>query len=336
MKRIVTVALFASSIVFALVPVTFAQGGEICTVPLAAMNPSGQIILGITPENILIKGVNATVRSIVLDSAPRHIILLLDISGSMMRPVEDENGQRWSYAKEMAETFLKDTPSEDFVALHVFARREAQIVPFTHDFASIRSAIDALPDPDSKSARNAYQSTTGAGDALHTILLDKTQNLGFGAAIILFSDAVFGEQDQTGRDITSVKREIAGRDVRAFLALALKIGHRWNIEPPDDFTVSSVSDSFSFMEETGGFSFVPAMFPPSPPLPVYRIDPLDKRMSSLIGAIHRVYRVQLQLNKPLRKREKLQLGLMGRDGKVLRNAFLFYPRDLYPDSARTP
>jgi hypothetical protein len=331
MKRAAITVFIMTVSVCALVPSTSAQTGETRTIPLVVMSSTGKVATDVAPRNLRIKGAGASVLRVALDTSPRHIVMLLDISGSMAGTASFSRQTRWDYAKEMAKALLADTPKQDFVALDVFAFKERQIVPFTHDFASIRNAIDDLPEPASKAARTQYKESTAAGDALNSVLLQDGASLEFGDAIVFFSDGEFGDPDETGRNVNSVSDELEQRNIRVFLALALQVGSSGRFDSPDDFNVATIGDSFSFMAETGGFSFVPAMFPPLPVLPVFRLDPINQRIVALSNAIHATYRLQLQVEQPLRKKQKLQLDVVDDQGKPMHNLFLYYPRNLYPE-----
>jgi hypothetical protein len=300
------------------------------------MTPTGKVVANVAPQNLLIKGAAASVQQVVLDTSPRHIVMLLDISGSMEGVTTFSPQTRWDYAKEMAKAFLADTSKQDFVALDVFGAKEKQIVPFTHDLASISDAINELPTPDSKAARMRYKNRTAAGDTLDSILRRDGAIFGFGDAIVFFSDGEFGDPDGIGQDVNSMRGELERRNVRVFLVLALQTRSNGPFEPPYDFNVATVGDSFSFMAETGGFSFVPAVFPASPALPVYRQDPMNQRVAALCNAIQGTYRLHLQLEKSSHKRQKLRLDLVDNQGKPMHNVFLYYPRNLYLDVASKP
>lgn len=312
---------------------TCAQSGELRTIPLVVMTSAGKIVANVAPQNLKIKGPRATVQRVTLDTSSRHVVMLMDVSGSMAGPAGFSlHTTRWDYAKELANAFLADTSKQDLVALDAFGVKEMQIVPFTHDFASISKAIDRLPKPDSKAAKAQYKAYTAAGDALDSVLRQDGSSLGFGDAVIFFSDGEFGD---AGRNIDSMVGELERRNVRVFLALALHIGPDWPSQDPD-FNVETVSDSFSFMGETGGFSFAPAIFPSTQLLPVSGPGSKNWHIVALCNAIHATYRLQLQLEAPFHKKQKLQLEIVDNQGKKVRNVFLYYPRNLYPDSPSNP
>ncbi|MGH9731848.1 MAG: vWA domain-containing protein [Candidatus Acidiferrales bacterium] len=322
------------------------------TIPVVAMTRDGRVVEGLNVQNLRLRGIKATIENVTFDASPRRIILLLDISGSM--------DQKWAQTKEMAKAFLDAAPTDDLLALYLFAEKDKQVVPFTHDFASIRTVIDALPEPDSKPAKNVYGAKTYPGDALNAVLAGAGKELGFGDSVIFFSDGEFEEPDaDTGkRSLDSLKAELGQRGIRVFLALALLDGpipqSMWQDDMPRSLLVQNIRDAAAFMGDTGGYSFVPARFPGesgadsqigysrvfpqigysgfSPQPQVFSVRPVQERMAALNAAVHGTHRVQLQLDRPLRKRRSLQLELVNDKGKVLSGIFLFYPRNLYPDS----
>ncbi|MGC1105700.1 MAG: vWA domain-containing protein [Candidatus Acidiferrales bacterium] len=334
MKRATIASLCVLIPLCVMVPSAFAQSGETRTIPLVVMTRDGGIVSGLASQNVQIKGLKGTVGNITPDTGPRRIVLLLDISASMEEPTYNQQ-TGWQYAKEMVQTFLSGVRTQDSLALYVFAEKERQIVPLTRDFTSIRAAIDALPEPDSKRARSAYGRTTRAGEALQAALLDLGQEPDPGDSAIFFSDGELGN-DESRHSLESLTTVLGSRGVRVFLALALQDGPNGRFALPYDFTIPAVSDSFGFMAETGGFSFTPAMFPVMPALPVCRMDPLERRVAALNAAVQGTYRVQLQLKQPLRKRQDLELELLDNRRKEMHNVYLLYPHTLYPDLAKKP
>lgn len=348
MKRLTATCSFTLLLtILATAPPASSQIKEVRTIPLVAMTSDGQVVADLTTQNLRIKGIKATVKNITFDASPRRVILLLDISASMGEPRDYYGKEKSDYAREMAKAFLMEAPPQDLLALDVFAEKEREVVSSTHDFASIRTAIDALPKQSSKPAKSRYGARTYVGDALHTILSSTDGRLGFGDSIILFSD---GEYDEMGgvtgdtgkRPLDSVKKELAQRGVRVFLVLALTKGMH-----PSDFPNSLfrqiLGNVSAFMVQTGGFSFAPESFSVDsigyPEIwqepEIYRSSPLPKRMAALDAAIQGTHRLQLQSEQPIRKRRNLRLELINNKGNVVKTVLLLYPRNLYPDSPKT-
>jgi hypothetical protein len=333
MTRTTIVVVLAAMVLFSVSGSgAFAQSGELRTIPLVVMSPEGKLVNGISAENVHVEGRAARVQSMELESGSRHITLLLDISGSMKSWAVYGGRERWRYAKEMAKAFLDYASPQDFVALDVFAKTETQSVPFTHDFASIRRAIDALPEPDSKEALGKWGEDTFAGDALHAAMLEMGQQSAFGDAVVFFSDAGFQKGNLSPY---SLNGDLQRRGVRVFLALPFTSQLQAGRGPYayGAFT-QDIPDASTLVEDSGGFSFAPAIFLDNLPLlqvHLYRSDPLQKRMMALYDAVQGTYRVGLQLDKPLRKKHGLELEVIDRQGKTLHDLLLFYPRDLYPN-----
>lgn len=319
MKRLTATYSFALLLaIFTVPPPAFSQIREVRTIPLVAMTHDGRVVGGLTAQNLRVRGINGRVDKVTLDAGPRHIILLLDVSGSMR---EESDPSAWDKARELANAFLEQVSPEDWIALDVFAEREKEIVPFTHDFASIRAAIQSLPSPGSKQANHVYGDMTFAGDAIAAILYKPNLTMGFGDSIVFFSDGRLTGNDAADSKLPlgSICPELERRQVRVFLALAssktavqLRLG---DLGPGE----SAVTDAKRLVAMTGGATFEPIM-------------PLAERMATLYLVIQGTYRTELQLEQSLPKKKRLHLTLVDEKGKAIHNIILFYTEDLVPDS----
>lgn len=298
----------------------FAQTTEVRTVPLVVMTSSGQVVRGLTAQRIRVRGLKTAVQTVSLDSGPRHIILLFDTSGSM-----DEGGhylKKWKNAKDTARALLKCLPAQDLVAMDAFAGKETQLVRFTHDFTSISRTIDALSKPHHE---------TNAGDALNSALRDAGSELGFGASVVFFSDGEFYD-DQSRRSIRSMLPELERRGIRVLLALATVSDLPRRTDLADETQFLGLRDASDFVAATGGFSFAPGNFPRfSPPLQISTIGSFEQRIAILRNVIQETYRVNLQLDEPLRKKRTFKLEVTDGKGGTLHDLFLRYARNLYPN-----
>lgn len=310
MKNLVIACLMALAALCVFNSSAFAQVGEMRTVPLVVVSSTGQVITGLTPENIRVQGVKATVRSITLDTGPRHVILLLDSSGSM---AESNHPQKWLAAKNMVKALLSILPTQDFVALDAFADKDTQLVALTHDFASVSRSIDALPGPGGK---------TRARDALSSALQEIGSKAGFGDSIIFFSDGEFDDQP-----LRPLMLDLERRGIRVFLAVTPPADAEGL--PEEDY-FGSLRDTADFIATTGGYCFAPRVSTPISGLRVLSVRSPEYRMAVLRDSVQGTYRVQLKLEGVLRKRRALTLEVTDQKGKALHKSFLFYPLDLYP------
>jgi hypothetical protein len=319
MKCLATSFLVTFTVLWMAAPSALAQAGDLRTVPLVVMNSNGAIVQGLTAGDLRVRGVDARVQNLALDTGPRRIVLLFDNSGSMR---EGRHLQKWEAAKSAAKAFLKSLPAQDMVAVDVFADKETQIVPFTHDLASISSAIDALAKPGGR---------TNVGDALNSALLDAGSDLGFGACVVFFSDGDFSEDDSR-RSLRSLIPDLGRNGVRVFLVLATIQDLPEQPDLSDELQFPGLRDTTNFVTATGGFSFAPSNFPRfSPPLQLSNASSLATRIAGLSNMVRGTYRVQLELEEPLRKKQRMLLEVIGNKSKPLGTLFLFYPRDLYPN-----
>ncbi|HEV2224439.1 MAG TPA: VWA domain-containing protein [Candidatus Acidoferrales bacterium] len=320
MKRLAIVFLSAL-LAPCVIPVSaLAQSGEArTTIPLVVMNQSGQIIQGLTPQNLRIKGAKASVRNIALDTSPRRIILLLDMSGSMGETIdENKHITTWDYTKDMARVFLKTIFAQDSVALDVFADKEKQVVPFTHDFTLIRAAIDALPKP---------RGFTRAGDALQSALRDFGQTAGFGDSIVFFSDGQF-QSDGSRTTVESQGVDVGRCAVRVFLIFPMTT----NFDPYPPDLMPNIESVIDFMDATGGFSFAPKRFPDDWPTGEIILSDPFQRIAALSNAIHGTYRLELQFAQPPRKKQKLQAEILDDRKRAMHGVYVLYPHTLYPST----
>lgn len=295
---------------------SLAQTSEVRTVPLAVLKSSGRADLSLTLRNIRIKGHGVVARKLTLDTSPRRIVLLLDISGSMATLIDySKRITTWDDARNMAEIFLRTRFRQDLLALDVFAEEEKQIVPFTHDFDSIQTALTVVPQP---------KGNTDAANALQSVLLELGPSPTFGDAVVFLSDGQF-----RGTSLDSLAADTSRGSVRVFLLSPRVDPDRYTVAPGSSVT-SEFEAETAFMETTGGFSFAPQSVPDvEGASELVLADPL-RRVEALSNAIHGTYRLELQFERPVLKKQRLELEIINDAGKSVRDLHVLYPHTLYP------
>lgn len=314
------------------------QVTETRVIPLGVYDRAGRFVEGLKPEQIRVKGVRgAAVRRLVRDTSPRRIILLLDISGSMSREKKGE------YATKMAKELLSALQPDDWVALHVFAKEHEVLLPFTRDFEAIRQQLNALPEPDTKPAKEAYGYLTVLAEALANILAEEQSDSRFGDTVLLVSD---GEEIQPGKvRLRKLKPRLAGAGLRIFLLRVAQPSLVWQRELAGGTVAEYRRWGRTFFEfwhdmenlarESGG-----ATLDPWDSVVVMagrlRLDP--KHINAVARAayqlVRHVYRLDFELSEPLRKRRKLKLEVLNEQGRRVKKLNLLYPRYLTPLPAR--
>ena len=84
------------------------------------------------------------------------------------------------------------------------------------------------------------------------------------------------------------------------------------------------------METTGGFSFAPQSLPDVEGVSELVLADPVRRVEALSNAIHGTYRLELQLERPVLKKQRLQLEIVDDAGRAVRGVHALYPRTLYP------
>lgn len=267
-------------------------------------------------RNIRIKGHDVVARKLTLDTSPRRIVLLLDISGSMATLIDySKRVTTWDDARNMAEIFLRTRFRQDLLALDVFAEEEKQIVPFTHNFDSIQTALTVVPQPKGR---------TDAAKALQSVLLELGPSPTFGDAVVFLSDGQF-----RGTSLDSLAADTGRGSVRVFLLSPRVDPDRFRVAPGSSVT-SEIEAETAFMETAGGFSFAPQSVPDVEGVSeLVLADPL-RRVEALSNAIHGTYRLELQFERPILKKQRLELEIINDAGKSVRDVHALYPHTLYP------
>lgn len=351
MKRLVassfSVALRGAAIFAALcvaTPLLPQQRNEIRSVPLTGVTEKGQILAGLQAQSFRVKYGTAAVKGMTLDAAPRRIVLLLDMSGSMLN--EEPKNSKWQNARQMAKAFLVHLPASDWVSLCLFATNEKEIVPFTHNLNSIQKAIDNLPDPDSKPVERIYGRMTYFGDAIAAILAADHEPATFGDSIVVFSDGEFGSEGKV--EMGKLLRPLLARGMRVFLVAAdpqltisrgLAVGHTSVFSSllfdggPDSRELAESEQleySAEFALATGGVAIEAE--PLGPYSDAFNPDSVDRMMAETAQLVQNTYQVELSFENPLQKKRKIDLELVDTRGKPNRKIMLLYPRSLEPAS----
>jgi len=313
----------AAALLLIPVEVSLAQTAEVRTVPLVVLNSNGKAELNLALRNIRVKGHGVVARKLALDTGPRRIVLLLDVSGSMATLIDySKRVTVWDDARNMAEMYLRTRFRQDLLALDVFAEEEKQIVPFTHDFDSIQTALAVVPQP---------KGNTDAVNALQSVLRELGPSVTFGDAVVLLSDGQFA-----GRFLDSLEADTCRRSVRVFLLSPRVDPFLADVDPGSGVT-SSFEAETGFMSTTGGLAFAPQIVPGVEGVSELVLADPVRRVEALSNAIHGTYRLELQFERPILKKEKLQLAIVDDAGKTVRGVYALYPHTLYPSvDSKTP
>ncbi len=300
------------------------QGRETRVIPMGVYDLEGRFVPGIKASQLRVEGVPAIVREAMVDTTPRRIILLLDVSASMG---STDYPARWQLAAEIAKEFLDALRPDDSVALHVFAEKHEVLMPFTHDFQAVAVRIDALPRPSTKEAKRAHGRLTLLGDALAKILAAQNRESHFGDAIVLVSDGEY--RDEGKIRVSKLKHRFGGIGLRVFL---LRVGgvNLQRYGPAGTEMLTAIPD---FVGETGGVTLDAWQPIPIPSGGAFaHTDPrlTRRRAGEAYSLVRSLYRVELELQGPITKRHKITFKVTDTQGRKLKGVELIYPRYLVP------
>jgi len=285
------------------------------TIILSVRDRRGQFAGDIQRDQIVVKGVAATVQRMELDSAPRRILLLLDTSGSM----GDYKSLSWSNVAQFAIRFSQQRKGDDSIGLDTFAEKDEVRVPFTIDSQSLVKRVEALT--------GSGRGRTMLGQALTEILARRENGLRFGDAIILVSDGERSDADKT--DFTRLRDDLTRAGIRICMVRV----------PPimGPGVTQEASDVSGFVKETGGVEFnVINPLNEIQPFHGARVDP-DTLVSTAQAAYaftRTYYRLGLEVSDPIQKPRQLRLEIEDKRKGNIKGLQVNYPRYLLPSATK--
>jgi len=305
----------------------------------------GKPVTNLQPQNVRVHGRDVQVNRFSLDTSPRRIVLLIDISGGM--GISNGRVNLLQAAVHTAGLFLDRVPSVDWLSVHVFAEKEKEVVPLTRDRGVIHTAIRNLPEPGTEETKKDYGARTDLQNALNSILTVLSEHPQFGDAIVVFSDGRFPPRSDRS-DILNyydqpdyllqVTPQLGTLGVRVFFSLAGNVEGSPPLHGIELFMGATGGESFELHDS--GLLFHSSISPHAPydrpKVPIYRSDSLEQRAVALSVAIQDTYRLQLEFGRPLEKPTRLHLDLVDERGKALHDVAVLSQAFVYPETKSQP
>lgn len=282
-------------------------------ITLGVQDQRGQFVNNIQPDQVVVKGVKATVRHMEVDDEPRRTLLLLDTSGNMGGP----KSLSWSNVARFAIRFCQQRKGDDSIGLDAFAEKDQVQVPLTTDSQSLIRRTEALTI--------SGRGRTMLGLALTEILARRENGLRFGDAIVLVSDGERSDADKTNFGL--LRDDLTRAGIRICLVRVPPImGRGATIE---------ANDVSKFVKETGGIEF--NLISPMVEIQPFNgalVDPdtLASTASAAYAFVQTYYRLDLEVSEPIQKPHQLQLELVDRERRKIQGLHLNYPHYLGPPS----
>jgi VWFA-related protein len=269
---------------------TFRAGITLVKVDVAAANPNGRTVSGLSQKDfeILDEGAPQPIVYFDHESEPLDLLLLLDVSGSMHRSLMELSAT--------ARAALRPLGRQDRVAVMLFARNSAVRQLFTADFGLVESEI----------ANAVKTEDLGSGTSINAAVLAAAQYLGRQPASA--RRAVLIATDNLSLNYRLPDEQVIQALYAADATLdGILMGKQKRPEPPrpgayvnPDFTPS---DIFKLADQTGGEAVEAGQAGESFQLMIERIR-LRYRLqyeapAPAAGAFHRI---QVRLTEDARKR----------------------------------
>lgn len=298
--------------------VSFAQQA----IPVSVVSLNSSKVPELTSANFAAsyKGKAVRVESVRVDNTVRRIVLLLDVSDSMLGRDSDAD---WNFPLDVGENLLAAMPPSTVIGLSAFGTELEHAIPPTNDRKKLQDELEAV-----RKARWSFskhdQADTSIRDAIiaGAKLFDHPQ---LGDALYIITDGI----DNTSEaGIDEVYEALACRGIRLFtFVLSARADYR--------FTSAATAGQRAMRElseDTGGFSILELLPSASPG---HRHDIIDKSgnptdlAESLVfqyRAILSVYRLSVDLPEVQHKRQDWRLDVSSLDTATKNNLVLVYPK----------
>lgn len=283
------------------------------------LDRNGNAVRNLTKDDFRVKvnGHPAALLDAHYNFAPRRIVVLLDMSGTMAGVTEKNN--KWRIAREAVEDLLTETPADVQVALVTFSYNAHDILDFSQGRSSITEWLKRGPSQwtDIKGRTALYDAVAAAAKLLEPALP--------GDSIYAITD---GGDNSSHISETVTKQRLLQSQIRLFVFLLA--------EPtPTDKELLEPEAVTELARDTGGFVF--GVLGRRQTLFAMDFDYEDgKKGQDRISLYTRALNIQvngfytLQLNTPpfAKKSSKVFLEIVDGNGKVRKNLAWTYQRAL--------
>jgi hypothetical protein len=256
-----------------------------------------------------------------LDTRPRHIVVLLDASGSM----KDPEGGGWKTERTISGYLIRFAPPQASIAFLGFSRTVLDTEGFDEDAGELLKRLSALvkvcEQPRKGPQRTAlYDAIVSAQDLL------RAPNLG--DVICPLTDAEDNMSQTTPR---RVQEELLTAGVRLFGIVMLHVAQVRSSMPQE---ATGPEQLHSMIEATGGNAlFVPYGVRSEPYSDIRAktpADAVDLALQRLFRQMGEFYRLDVRLPETVDKPRKWKLEVIDAGGRPLRGVEIHYPQELMP------
>ena len=296
------------------------------TIPVGVVDKQRVFVQGLSAANFRgrLHGHDVQIVSASLDTNPRHIVLLVDASGSMMHP-----SAVWESAKSLSEYLIRHAPPQASIAQMGFSLSVLGSASFDQDRLTLLKRLGDL-------ARVCEQAQVNRSTALYDAIsgaLGSFGPLNFGDVIYAVTD---GEDNASQTGPSKTKEALFTAGIRLF-AVVLVPHHAVRGRVPAD---SEFDRLHSMVEATGGdvlaFPYQGAWRPYSALNAKTRANAVDLALQCLCEEMGEFYRLELRSPITLDKPTKWKLEVIEANGRPGRRVEVHYPEQLMPCAKAGP
>jgi hypothetical protein len=291
-------------------------------VPVSLVNLSGGKTPELTNDNFVAsyKGKAVRVRSAGPDGGARRIVLLIDVSDSMLGWKLDAD---WNFPLNVAENLLDSMPSNTAIGMSAFGTELQHVIRPTNDRKKLKDEVEVVRKIH-WSFSKPNEADTSIRDAIiaGAKLFDHPQ---LGDALYIITDGI---DNMSESGIEEVYEALACRGIRLFaFVVSARAANRFTSE-----ATAGQRTMRELTEDTGGFSILELLPSGSPDRRRDFVDSsgnptnLAKALIFQYRAILGVYRLSVDLPEIRHKRQDWRLDLSGLDTADKNNLILLYPK----------
>ncbi len=311
------------------------------TIPVSVIDETGAPVGGLTAADFRAEIHGRGVKIVGLSEVdrPHRTLILLDASGIM-------NGGMWITECYAAEKFADSNRPNNSLALYIFGEKANDRVGFLEGSGAVQSKLRQSVD-DPEYMRNHVRGKAALRDAI----LEGIKFFGvpmMGDSMFIITD---GYDDSSKSGQKQLRNKVEGSGIRLFFCL-LSYGSvsgdgrlAIDIGSPKNLAENSGGGLLGPVFKDGSVdSFYTGISPPVPSHPIDVPDDLvsDKNpgllraLAPFYTAMTEVRQLEIVLDNPVERPEKLKLSLSKEKAQQLKGAKILYPHELSPCGATQP
>ncbi len=298
------------------------------TVAVGVVDREWNLVRGLGAANFRanLHGQEVKILSAAIDTSPRHIVLLLDASGSMMG-----SDQGWKTEMAVAESLIKLAPPQASIGQICFSGGVLDTQDFEHEPSALLMKLSALAKVCEKPSK------TFPATALYDAIARAQGVLGVpevGDVIYALTD---GEDNRSHAKPREVEVELLRAGVRLYAVIITPLV--WNRTVSHDDIVGRKPLS-SVVEATGGNVLtLPCTRASSPYADIKATttdEVVDLAFQRLYQQMGEFYRLEVRLPEKVDKPAKWKLEVIDANGKPMKGVEVHYPQELMPCVVASP